>query len=338
MSISTRKLFVPAALSFALLLVLASPAAAQMTRAVKGKVTDEKSQPVKDAQITIQQTDTPRDFATKTNKNGEYMYLLGLQQGVYRVIVRKAGYEPQYKANIKPALGEQVDVDFQLVPGQDYKLPFEMTEAEREQYQQQAAQREKKKQFSADVKAHFDLGVQMSDQGKYAEATDEFNKAIEKDPKQPGILARLGDAYMKQDKYGEALASYEKAAALDATDPAIYTNMGVALNKLGKVTESRDAFNKAAAMSPASAAQNYYNLGVTMFNSGNQAEAVDAFKQAIATDPGYADAYFQLGICLSGKPETASAAIEAFQKYVQIGKKPDQVDVAKQMISALKAK
>jgi protocatechuate 3,4-dioxygenase beta subunit len=58
MSISTRKVFLLTALSVALLLTLALPAAAQMTRAVKGKVTDEKGEPVKDAQIDIQQTDS----------------------------------------------------------------------------------------------------------------------------------------------------------------------------------------------------------------------------------------------------------------------------------------
>ncbi len=338
MSISRRKVFLPTLLSFALLLALSLPAAAQQSRAVKGKVTDEKGQPVVDAQITIQDSESNRNFVTKTNKKGEFLYLLGLQLGVYRVVVRKQGYQPQYKENIRPELGQQFEVNFQLAPGQDQKLPFEMTDAEREQFRQQTAQSEKRRQFSAEVKAHFDLAVQLSEQGKQAEAVDEFNKAIEKDPKQPGILARLGDTYMKMQKYDDALATYQKAAALGAADPVIYTNMGVVLSKLGKVAESQEAFKKAAAMSPGSAAQNYYNLGVTMFNSGNQAQAVDAFKQAIAADPNYADSYFQLGICLSGKPETAAAAIEAFQKYVQIGQKPDQVEVAKQMIVALKAK
>jgi len=338
MSISMRRLFVPTVFSIALLLTAVSPVGAQGTRAVKGKVTDETGQPVKDAQITIQQTDSPRKFNIKTNKKGEYLYLLGLQQGVFRVIVRKEGYQPQYKDNLRPELGEQTEVDFQLTPGQDSKLPFELTEAEKAQYQQQAAQNEKRKQFSAEIKAFFDLGVQMSEQGKYAEAAVEFNKAIEKDPKQPGILARLGDAYMKMEKYDEALAAYQKSAALDSTDPVLYTNMGVVLGKLGKVAESQEAFKKGASINPGAAAQNYYNLGVTMFNSNRLEDAINAFKQALAADPGYADAYFQLGICLSGKAETGPAAIEAFQKYVEIGKKPDQIEVAKQMISSLKAK
>ncbi len=114
--------------------------------------------------------------------------------------------------------------------------------------------------------------------------------------------------------------------------------MGVALSKLGKTAESQEAFKKAAALNPAAAAQNFYNLGVTLVNSGKTAEAADAFKQSIAADPNFAEAYYALGMALSGKQETIPAAIEALKKYVEIGKKPDQVEVAKQIIAALGGK
>jgi tetratricopeptide (TPR) repeat protein len=334
---SIRKLLVPVSMAIGLLWILAIPAAAQ-NHAIAGKVTDEKGQPVADAQITIQQTDVVRSVTTKTNKKGEYQYLLGMQAGMYRVVVRKAGYEPQYQEHIRPALGETAQVDFKLEPGKDHKLPFEMTAAELEQFKAENAQIGKTKQFSAEVKAHFDQGVLLSDQGKYAEAVDEFNKALEKDSKQPGILARLGDADSKMGKNEDALAAYEKAVALEPTNAELLINMGVLLNKMGKVAESQEAFKKAAAANPSSSAQSFYDLGVTMFNSGHTDEAVDSFKKAIAADPNSAEAYFQLGICLSAKTETMPAAIEAMKKYIEIGKKPDQIDVAKLLIKEMGGK
>src|SRR5271157_961316 len=107
---SIRKLLVPVSMAIGLLWILAIPAAAQ-NHAIAGKVTDEKGQPVADAQITIQQTDVVRSVTTKTNKKGEYQYLLGMQAGMYRVVARKAGYEPQYQEHIRPALGETAQVD-----------------------------------------------------------------------------------------------------------------------------------------------------------------------------------------------------------------------------------
>jgi Tfp pilus assembly protein PilF len=324
----------PALLFIGLLLTSVMPAVAQ-NRILLGKVTDEKGQPVADAQISIQGVESVQNLSTKTDKKGEYKYLLG-SPGAYRVIVRKAGYQPQYKET-RPALGEETKVDFQLAPGQDMKLPFEMTDAEKEQARQTASQAEKRRQFSAEVKTHFDLGVKMGEQGKYAEAVDEFGKALEKDPKQPGILARQAEAYTKLGKNEEALATYEKAIAINPNDAESLTNMGVVLNKLGKVAESQEAFKKAAAI-PGASAQSIYNLGATLFNAQQTDEATEAFKKAIALDPSFAEAYFQLGMCLSAKPETMPAAIEAFKKYISIGKKADQIELAKQMIQAMGGK
>jgi tetratricopeptide (TPR) repeat protein len=334
---SICKLLVTASLAIGLLCILAMPAAAQ-SRAIAGKVTDEKGQPVADAQITIQGTDVVRTFTTKTNKKGEFQYLLGLQGGVYRVIVRKAGYEPQYQENIRPEMGDTARVDFRLEPGQDRKLPFEMTAEEKEQFKKENEQREKRKAASAEVQAHFDQGKILTNQEKYPEAVDEFNKALEKDAKQPGILEALAFAYSKMGKNDEALAAFDKAIALDPNNADLLTNMGVALNKAGKVPESQEAFKKAAALNPGSAAQSFYNLGVTMFNGNHADDAADAFKKAIAADPNFAEAYYQLGICLSAKTETMPAAVEALNKYIAIGKKPDQIDVAKQLIKAIQGK
>jgi tetratricopeptide (TPR) repeat protein len=337
MSISMRRVFLPTALSVSLLLALALPVAAQ-NRAIKGKVTDDKGQPIADAQITIQGMDIVRNLTTKTNKDGEYVYLLGMQVGTYRIIVRKTGYQPDFKANIKPQVGEEVEVDFTLKPGQDHKLPFEMTDAEKEQYLKQYEEQEKRRKFSAEVKAHFENGIKLSDQGMYTEALGEFNQALEKDPEQPAIVAHIADAQLKLGKNDEALANYKKAIELDPNDPNLYTNMGVALSKLGKTAESQEAFKKAASMSPENAAQNFYNLGVTLVNSGNTEQAADAFKQAVAADPNYAEAYYQLGMALSGKQETIPAAIEALNEYIKIGKRPENVEVAKQIIAALGGK
>ena len=337
MSFSTRKIFLPTAISLALLLILALPAAAQ-TRAIKGKVTDDKGQPVVDAQITIDGMDIVRTLNTKTNKKGEYMYMLGLQVGSYRVIVHKAGFEPQSKPNIRPQAGEENEVDFTLVPGQDHKLSFEMSDEERKEYDKQREQQEKRGQFTAEIKAYFENGVKLSDEGNYTGAIEEFNKALEKVPQQPVIIARVADAYLKLDKNEEALANYKKAIELNPNEPSWYTNMGVALGKLGKTAESQEAFKKAAALDPASAAQNFYNLGVTMVNGGKTADAAEAFKQAIAANPNFAEAYYQLGMALSGSQDTIPAAIEALKKYLEIGKKPEEIEVAKQIISALGGK
>jgi tetratricopeptide (TPR) repeat protein len=334
MKIASRKLYLPAILTFALLIALAVTVTAQGRR-IQGKVTDENGEPIQDVQITIHGVDFTRTFDTKTNKKGEWIYLLGIQAGRYNIVARKEGYSPQIKQNIKPELGEETVVDFQLQAGQDYKFFFEMTDEEREKYKEQIEHQKKIKEFSAEVKARFDEGVKFANQGMYAEAVDAFNKALEKDPKQPGILARAANAYGQLEKYEEALDYYQKAIDLSPTDPNLQTNKGVILSKMGKTDESQKAFQKAASLSPGSAAQNFYNIGVTQVNAGNSEAAAKSFEQAIEADPNFAEAYYQLGMCLSGSQDTIPAAVEALKKYVEIGEKPEQVEIAKQIIAAL---
>jgi len=319
-----------------LVLILALPAAAQ-NRIIKGTVTDDAGKPLQNVQISIQGMDVSRQYNVKTDKKGQYLYM-GIPGGQYRVVARLKGFEPDFVAGLSPNISAESVANFQLKPGVDRKLSFEMTPEEQEKAKADQAKNESKQKMAGEVKTIFDAGLAMAQAGKYAEAIVEFKKALALDPDQPYIEANMGDAYSKSDKLEDSLAAYQRAIALKPDDPAILTNLGVVLGKMGKTAESQEAFKKAAAMNPAAAAQNYYNLGATMVNSGKMPEAADAFRQAIAADPGFAEAYYQLGMCLSGNDATIPDAIKALQKYIEISKAPEQIEVAKQIISALAAK
>jgi tetratricopeptide (TPR) repeat protein len=318
-----------------LLLALAAPALAQ-NRIVQGKVVDEKDQPVVGAQITIQALDSKtRVYSTKTDKRGTYIYM-GIPPGEYRVVVRASGFQADYKQPVRPSIQEPVVVDFKLTPGaSDAKLPFEFSEQELDQLKKEQEKAEKRRQSSAEVQALYDSGLKLAGEGKHEEAIEEFKKALEKDPEQANIMGNMAESYVKLEKNDEALDIYKKAIAIAPDNAALYTNMGVLLSKMGKNAESQEAFKKAASLNPASSAQNYYNIGATLVNNGKSQEAAESFKQAIAADPGFSEAYYQLGMCLSGKVETMPDAIKAFESYIKIGKKPDQVETAKQMIDVL---
>lgn len=333
---SFRRLFGFAAL--ALVILLHGSSAIAQNRAIKGKVTDDKGQPVAGAQITLLGVDVSRTFTVKTDKKGEYFYLLGLQAATYRVVARAKGFKPEFKDNLRPGLSDQLDASFQLTPGEDYKLPFEMSDAEKANYAKKREELEKKQKVNDEIKVDFAQAVQLSESGKYAEAIELFKKTLEKSPDEPAIYAGIAKAYEKSGKNDESLTFYEKAIGLNPNDAALYSNMGVLLSTMGKVAESEAAFKKAASLDPISAAQTFYNLGATLVNNGQTDKAAEAFRQSIAADPSFAESYYQLGISLSGKPDTMPAAIDALKKYIEIGKKPDQVEVAKDLIKALGGK
>ena len=320
--------------SLILLLALAAPVVAQ-NRIVQGKVTDDKGEPIVGAQITIQAMDSKsRQYVTKTDKKGTYIYM-GIAAGDYRVIARAKGFSPTYKQPVRPTIQDASVIDLQMTPGPEGKLPFELSDQEREQMEKEAEKAKQRKESSAEVQAMFDSGLKLASEGKNEEAIAEFKKALEKDPEQPNIMANMADSYSKLNKNDEALEIYKKAIGLRPDDAALYTNMGVILSKMGKDAESQEAFKKAASLNPASSAQNFYNIGATLVNNGKTDEAAESFKQAIAADPNFAEAYYQLGMCLSGKTETMPDAIKAFESYLKIGKKPDEIETAKQIIDVL---
>jgi tetratricopeptide (TPR) repeat protein len=317
-----------------IVLLLALPAAAQV-RIFRGKVTDDKGQPIAGATIIIQGIDVKsRSFTAKTDKKGTYV-CMGLPDGVYHVAARAPGFSPAYQTNIKATIQEERVVDLQLKPGPDQKLPFEMTLEEYEKLKAEAEKAKQKSDASAEVQTLFDEGGKLAEAGQHTEAIEKFQQALALDPKQPNILATMAESYRKLGKLDEALEAYKKAIAVNPNDGAFYTNMGVVLDKMGKSAESQEAFKKAAALSPGGSAQSHFNLGATLANSGRTDEAIEAFRQAIAADPNFADAYYQLGMSLSGKPETMEEAVKLLQKYLQIGQKPDQIEVAKAIIQAL---
>ena len=334
MKVTILKSVVSAALVTGILLVFSIPAQAQ-NRAIRGKVTDENNNPIQGVTIRIEGTDIVRNFNGKTDRRGDFVQLLGTQTGTYRVVARMEGYEPAYKENLRPELGEEVRADFQLKKGNDYKLPFEMTDSDRADYQKRLEEQKKTQKFSAEVRKRFDQGVSLFDAGQYAEALTEFNAALEVDPKQPGILARAGDCYLRLNRNEEALEAYNKAIEIDPGDASLYAQKGVALSYLGKEAESQEMFRKSVELDPRGAAQNLYNMGVILYNSNNMSSAADAFKQSIESDPNYAESYYLLGMSLSNDESMFPEAIDAFKKYIEIGRKQDQVQISKDMIDAL---
>ena len=313
---------------------LALPAAAQV-RIIRGKVTDDKNQPIAGATVIIQGIDVKsRTYTVKTDKKGSYVYM-GLPDGSYHVAARAQGFSPSYQTNIKATAQEEKVIDLQLKPGPDQKLFFEMTAEEYEKLKAEAEKAQKRTEVSAQVQALFDEGGKLAEAGKCSDAIETFKKALALDPQQANIVGNMAECYRKLGNLDEALETYKKAIAINPNDGVLYTNMGVVLDKMGKAAESQEAFKKAASLNPGGSAQSHFNLGATLANGGRTDEAIEAFRKAIAADPNFADAYYQLGMSLAGKPETMEEAVKVLKKYLEIGQKPDQIEVAKAIIQAL---
>ena len=160
------------------------------------------------------------------------------------------------------------------------------------------------------------LGVAQSNQGRYADALESYQRAIELAGKNaaPAAIApmyvAIGNANLKLKKNDAAIAAYTKAAALDP-NPAVA----------------------------------YFNLCAVMFNMGQPAAKTVPFcDKAIAADPKKADAYFVKGSSLYGegavdkgnKFVVPPGTVEALKQYLVLAPGGPHVQDVKAMLDGLK--
>lgn len=169
----------------------------------------------------------------------------------------------------------------------------------------------------------------------YQTAVTEFEQAQqnapEKDPNLPTIMGNLGLAYDGAGKYPEAVDTLQKAVDLKPT-PGIYLQLGTDLARMGKIPEGEAACDKAATLDPTNKAIGescYKNMGVVLTNSGKMKDALDPLKKATDLDPKDADAWFLLGNALTAQIDSKTeggkevyvipdGTKEAYQKYLEL--------------------
>ncbi len=320
--------------------LLLSPAVLAQTRGLYGQVTNNMGEPVPGVTIHLTQANGKgKELTVKADKQGEWIYM-GLSNGPYRIIARAPGYQPSSKSNVQPS-EEGMRVDIMMVPG-DPNGP--VTESSLETQKRVAVDPGKAKelqQASKEIKEAFAAGTDLMNQSKFQEAAAQFSLAVEKatglSPHvQAGLLANLADAQWKSGQKSEALISYDKAIALEPNDPTLWINKGTVLNDLRKPAEAQECFKKAMELNPAEKGQGFYNIGIIFVNAGQMSEAAAAFRQSIEADAAYAESYFQLARCLLGDNATMPEAIKNLEQYLKIGKDPQNLQTAKEILAAIK--
>jgi len=352
------------------LLFLALTSFAQVTT-IEGIVKGTDGKPVEKAQVKIIRTDIKANYTTKTDKKGHYLYM-GLPIGTYNVELYVDDKKMDVVNGVRTSLGDPKPVNFDLATnaaakqatqaemqkavetGQISKelergLTKEQKDAMDKQIKQQAADMKKR----GELNSSFGAGMEAMQAGKWEDAVTNFNKAAEVDPAQVAVWSQLGEANLKlagtktggdfDAVLGKALEAYAKSIELKPDDPASHNNYALALVKAKKLPEAQAELKKAADLDPAQGGKYYYNLGAVLTNAGQYDTAGEAFKKAIELTPTYADAYYQYGMTLSSKMQTAAdgkvtappGMAEAFQKYLELQPNGPNAEAAKAMLQSV---
>jgi protein O-mannosyl-transferase len=165
---------------------------------------------------------------------------------------------------------------------------------------------------------HNNLGIALSDQGKFEDAFVHYKAALLINPKYIKAWENLGICYEESGRSAEAIEAYEQARRLDPNDAKTWNSLGSAYGKSGRTAKAIEALRQALRIDPAYD-EAWNNLGNAYGGNGETAKAVEAFQQAIRINPKNAKAWNNLGIACEESGQSLKA-IEAFQQSLKISR------------------
>ncbi len=126
-------------------------------------------------------------------------------------------------------------------------------------------------------------GLVYGDKGEYDRAIEDYNKAIELDPKYWESYMNLGFIYLKKGEYARALENYNKTVEINP-DSLSYNNRGFVYFDTKEYESALKDFEKAATLNPKNM-DTLLGLAVTCLEMNNIKKAKEYLNKAIKLNP-----------------------------------------------------
>jgi Flp pilus assembly protein TadD len=154
--------------------------------------------------------------------------------------------------------------------------------------------------------------------GKHDLALQEFQHALQLDPKDAEALGGLAKSYETSGREADAEKTFKEAIALRPDDWTGYNNLGAFYDRHGKYPQAVAAYQQALKVTPDNA-EVYSNLGSAYIDDGTKNSmplAEQALRKSISLSPGYV-AYANLGMLFMQQARFAdsAAALEQALKF-----------------------
>ncbi|MGB7000555.1 MAG: tetratricopeptide repeat protein, partial [Halobacteriota archaeon] len=151
---------------------------------------------------------------------------------------------------------------------------------------------------------------------QFDKAVENFNEAIEHNPKNDDAYKRRGDAYRRLEQYERAIEDYNMAIELNPNYAAAHNNRGIAFRKLNQLERAIEDYNMAIELNPEHALA-YHNRGLAYRRLEQYERAIEDYNMAIELNPEYTDAYINRGIAYR-RLEQLERAIEDYNKALEL--------------------
>jgi tetratricopeptide (TPR) repeat protein len=139
--------------------------------------------------------------------------------------------------------------------------------------------------------AHYHVGAELEDQGKYELALTHFRAALVCDPAYADAYCNMGYTLYAQGKADEAMKQYQTAIRLQPWHAQARTSLGAILWMRGQRDEALEQYTEALRLRP-DLAQAHLNMGIALSTLGRQDEAFNEYAEAFRLAPVLATARY----------------------------------------------
>ncbi len=153
----------------------------------------------------------------------------------------------------------------------------------------------------------YNLGHELSRQGRLAEAEGQYRRALELKPGYARAHNNLAVVLERQGRPEEALAAYARALEIKPDSFVAHNNLGALLKSRGEPEAALRHFEAALRHNPEHA-EAHNNLGALQAERGFTEEAVRRYRLALRFKPDYAEAHNNLGAALEKQGRAGEAA------------------------------
>ncbi len=323
---------IPSILIAATLLFVAAPALAQINPArLRGKVTNEKGDPVGKINLEFEPTTGARATQTvKVSKKGSFMVAY-FPSGIYRVSLEEGSefFLKSLSFTVKEPSGilmnsgaaeahpETGVPELQVIAGTHVDLEIVVTDAA-------AGQKLKQQMASQESKGGIDKTLELFRAGRHDEAIAEADTLLAGNADLGAAHQLKGLALAAKGQSDDAIASLRRALELMPDQPSVKGAIGSALldkgrdaEDMGKADDAKKHYAEAAAMfeaeletSPGDVTM-LTNRAIALDRAGRTDEAIAALEDLLETSPDNVTIYFRLAALhrAAGNDEAAIAVL-----------------------------
>jgi tetratricopeptide (TPR) repeat protein len=155
--------------------------------------------------------------------------------------------------------------------------------------------------------------------GRYAEAEESYQEALQLDQENVDVLARLAALQIEQDRWEPARATLDRALALNPRDASSLYHLGRVYYQEGRLDDALTVLSRAAHLD-GSKPQIFDFLGITLGRMGLRDPAETALRRAVQLAPGNGSAHHNLAVIYSlQEPPATELARWHYQRALAAG-------------------